>query len=943
MATNRIKIEVDYENAVVKVNDLKLKFDELGERVTATRNRIKNAVKGTKDAIDGSVKSLMREKQEWQNVQASLSTTNEQYRKYQVQIDKIDAQIKRLTDTRKREEITLKNSANGLRQQIALIQQEMNNRKLSNDQYRLMQEEVEKLEARYNSLTNTVKEGTIAAFDQQIAALQREQREVATTKERIEELEQQITSLKMRKAELAGGTMDASKAMEGMSSSAGASGAVVTEFGRTIGDAPFGLMGMANNLQQLSQQFVDLQAKSGGTKQAFQSIMQTIMGPAGFVVAINIITSALVAYNMRKDKAKQKTEEFNDALILEKESLKALTSLYHQSADGLEARAKVMGAISAADSKYAEALDKIGLSEEDRNKLTEDYLAVRAKLNSAEDERNKFADENKELLSEEILSVEERVKIETQLADLWDQRRSAQTSAESNALSTSISQLTHRLKIDNDRIKVNSDLADRINAVADAEKEMEDVLGNSKMDQFIEKLAEFEKERDKSRELRGLEGSAAIEREIQLLDKEYSAAVTKYGKESVQAKEALLLVDEKRLELEQTIFDEGQERIDKEKDRLKELEELNQEYSDNLEAQGDELGLIRLVQQERDAIKEAKALGASQDLINKITQDFANQRQEILDDANEEEAEKRAKALEKQAKKEKKIREKALKDQVDMLNEYFDKEVEIMQMKTEKMSEIMTGFSGLLEELGNMSESRFQRQIGMLNEERDIIKSNDELTKEQKERQLTDLRQKENQLQRERINAEHTMFAIRQSFVLAEMVLKERASFRERQLLKQKFIQEQQLLQLSIVQEQLKAGIISGLQAQVAINSINMNAANNLAAANMSIGTYMAQLGPLGIAAFALSIGGVIASIVSSKRKAKSEIAALSDAPVSLGGGSSASAAPPDFNIVGASSENQLARAIAGSQSEPVRAYVVSSDVTTAQELDRKIVEGASI
>jgi hypothetical protein len=51
----------------------------------------------------------------------------------------------------------------------------------------------------------------------------------------------------------------------------------------------------------------------------------------------------------------------------------------------------------------------------------------------------------------------------------------------------------------------------------------------------------------------------------------------------------------------------------------------------------------------------------------------------------------------------------------------------------------------------------------------------------------------------------------------------------------------------------------------------------------------------------------------------------------------------PSFNIVGASGRNQLAEAIAGSRQEPIKAYVVSSDVSTAQELDRKIVEGASI
>ena len=52
---------------------------------------------------------------------------------------------------------------------------------------------------------------------------------------------------------------------------------------------------------------------------------------------------------------------------------------------------------------------------------------------------------------------------------------------------------------------------------------------------------------------------------------------------------------------------------------------------------------------------------------------------------------------------------------------------------------------------------------------------------------------------------------------------------------------------------------------------------------------------------------------------------------------------PPAFNIVGQSDTNQLADAIGGQTQQPVQAFVVSSEITTAQELDRNIVDGASI
>ena len=63
------------------------------------------------------------------------------------------------------------------------------------------------------------------------------------------------------------------------------------------------------------------------------------------------------------------------------------------------------------------------------------------------------------------------------------------------------------------------------------------------------------------------------------------------------------------------------------------------------------------------------------------------------------------------------------------------------------------------------------------------------------------------------------------------------------------------------------------------------------------------------------------------------------------GGGSVSVPTPqaPQFNVVGTSGTNQLAETIASKNQEPMKAYVVASDVTTAQSLERNIVSSASI
>lgn len=101
-----------------------------------------------------------------------------------------------------------------------------------------------------------------------------------------------------------------------------------------------------------------------------------------------------------------------------------------------------------------------------------------------------------------------------------------------------------------------------------------------------------------------------------------------------------------------------------------------------------------------------------------------------------------------------------------------------------------------------------------------------------------------------------------------------------------------------------------------------------------------------------ISAGLSIASAVMSARKSIQQIKSSDTASTitaqqpptpSMGGGAAAEPVPPAFNIVGASDTNQLADVIGQQTQQPIQAFVVASDVSTAQELDRNIITGASI
>ena len=98
----------------------------------------------------------------------------------------------------------------------------------------------------------------------------------------------------------------------------------------------------------------------------------------------------------------------------------------------------------------------------------------------------------------------------------------------------------------------------------------------------------------------------------------------------------------------------------------------------------------------------------------------------------------------------------------------------------------------------------------------------------------------------------------------------------------------------------------------------------------------------IGYAAQAVGIIGAIKSAVSTAKGSISAAGAGGSVP-NIQAPRGASAVAPSFNIVGQGGTNQLAESIGSQEKKPVKAYVVSNDVTTAQSMERNIVESASI
>jgi hypothetical protein len=81
--------------------------------------------------------------------------------------------------------------------------------------------------------------------------------------------------------------------------SAQAATPALSNLARVAQDAPFGFIGIANNLDPLLASFSQLKRESGGVGGALKSLAAGLAGPAGLAVGLSVVTSGIVALTQK--------------------------------------------------------------------------------------------------------------------------------------------------------------------------------------------------------------------------------------------------------------------------------------------------------------------------------------------------------------------------------------------------------------------------------------------------------------------------------------------------------------------------------------------------------------------------------------------------------------------------------------------------------------------
>jgi hypothetical protein len=687
------------------------------------------------------------------------------------------------------------------------------------------------------------------------------------------------------------------KTNQNMIDKTGLAGATIVELGRTISDSNYGIRGMANNISQLSTLFITLTVTSGGLAKGLSKLWSAVMGPLGLILAFQTVIALIEGFEIKEQEAAAAARRTTKAI---KEQADALESLNSK--------------ISALEQSLA-ILDTFG---DGYLNLSETVEILNRKFKDFENGYKRLSKEQQkdpEIISKLIKAYREYTSVRQQLSEKEGQalviqkkiRKEGETITKGglviqNPALLTLSAINREIQ---ELLKKENRLFDLFKEIPKGSEKSTKAFKAGQLDfekEIIQSSGRVSESLVVSNELRVKNEFETIRRLAVLKQKDFAEA---------QQRRVDLIKDEKLKAAAQKKV--NKEIADSEKSLVDYIIQLRRER-DSVITQMNIEDLSKAAAMQEDQLnirkKSAAEFNSFLALTNKQRFDadieLEKLKTEIIIQELEQQIEEKIIAGESTIGIEEKIdtlREKLSQKQVERGVKFIDEEAK-------RINEIIKATQGAFSQLSNVFTSYTDARIEALKRERDYVLNSETLTGEAQKKRIEDIQRRELQAQKNKIRLERELFTIKQSMLIAEQVMKAKAVLAE-----------------------------NAFKLDVALSDIGTEAAVQAGKAKMSIGTFVSQGGAAGLAAYAITIGGLLASIFAARKKAKSQIASLGGpSGGSIGGaGGGSSVEAPDFNVVGASPESQLAQSVSEQQTQPLRAFVVHKDIKDANELDRNI------
>lgn len=172
-------------------------------------------------------------------------------------------------------------------------------------------------------------------------------------------------------------------------------GANVISFGQVLSDLPYGIRGIANNLQQMTATMVTLIVQAGSAKRAMVALRSAFTGPLGIIVVIQGALAALdyFAGGMEKskkvtDKAKESVDKYRQSVAESSVEMQIMFGALTKMVKAGEDQNKIKSLAKEINDKYNTTLNTEKVTIEDINKqqaIAVEFLREKIRLQVIED------------------------------------------------------------------------------------------------------------------------------------------------------------------------------------------------------------------------------------------------------------------------------------------------------------------------------------------------------------------------------------------------------------------------------------------------------------------------------------------------------------------------------------------------------------------------------
>jgi len=603
-------------------------------------------------------------------------------------------------------------------------------------EYRKQTAEINKLVAAQQAITGPVA-GSVAALQRQRNALIKQQKQLATTAKQYDNYAKKIASVQSKIDALAGSTSKNAKVNEDLISSSGLAGATLTELGRTISDAPYGIRGMTNNLQQLSTLFITLGSKTKSFTRALALLRKQLMGPLGIILAFQTALAAIDYFFGSTKKAEEAVEDLTDSLENQNFVLRNYIGLLKDSSVSDDNKSKILAVLSKRFSELNTIIKDSNLTEEERINIATEFLKL---------------EEQKRNVEAELKPLEEsRLKRQTRLNEITERLIELEKQAEEGVQNEIAKGIAAGILVEERNKLIN-------------EEERYNELLLQQGDIFLE-LSKFIKEKAKE-ETKTIPGTIAFYQEqIKLLQEiQTNIVTTTEGYQSIQ--EEIDVYIQKIKDLKGEVSDDQAEFllfpgfIDKEA-----LDKITKDRIDTFNS--------ALLQEDR--LLAEKILRLKQESVTR--EEFEKKkRQAIAESVRKEIA--LIDALIPFLQLEGDLREKYLRDRARLMESLISLEKEddkILETKFQKLAryaaeinDVVQGIAGAFAQLTDAEISREERKTEILNNQLKERLRNEKLSADERERINRQIELNEEKLQRKRDEIAERNFKLQKAAAIAQ-------------------------------------------------------------------------------------------------------------------------------------------------------------------------------